>query len=242
MQLPDLVAPSDALFQFMRTTHKCLAYTLGALALLHIAGALRHQFVLKDNLMKRMLPCTCLSLALLLMSSPRLRAEEWATDAAHSKLTFSFTQAGAVNTGKFDKFGVVLHTDAETLSGGNLVVTVDVASLDTGDGDRDTALRGADLFDTARIPTGRFASSRIDQKSADHYEASGTLTLRGVSRPVRLPLATRRVVEAGKPVLYLTGKATIKRLDFGIGQGELQSTEWVGNDVPISWSVRLVHH
>jgi len=54
-----------------------------------------------------------------------------------------------------------------------------------------------------------------------------------------VPLTLRTVTEQGKPVSYLTGQTTIKRLDFGVGQGDWKSTEWVGDAVTVSYSVRL---
>jgi cytochrome b561/polyisoprenoid-binding protein YceI len=237
-QLPDLVAPNEALFSTLRAVHQSISYALLALILLHVAGALRHQFVLKDNLMKRMLPCVCL--ALLILGPAKVRADEWTVDPGRSKLSFSFTQAGAVNTGKFDKFIVTLSGRADALASAKLDVTVDIASINTGDKDRDDTLRGPDLFDAKKYPTGRFAAAGLEPKGSGKYLASGNLTLRSVSRPVRLPLSFREVTEGGQPVLYLDGSVTVNRLDFGIGQGDWQSTEWVGNAVPIKWSVRLV--
>lgn len=54
--LPNLVAPNEALFEALRTTHGILANALIAIALLHVAGALQHHFIRKDNVLRRMLP------------------------------------------------------------------------------------------------------------------------------------------------------------------------------------------
>jgi hypothetical protein len=61
-----------------------------------------------------------------------------------------------------------------------------------------------------------------------------------VSRDIHVPFTFRTANEQGKPSGYLLGKTTIKRLDFGVGQGDWKSTEWVGNDVSVSYSLRLV--
>ena len=45
--------------------------------------------------------------------------------------------------------------------------------------------------------------------------------------------------EQGASVGYMTGKVTIKRLDFGVGQGEWKATDQVGNDVVVSFALRL---
>jgi polyisoprenoid-binding protein YceI len=60
-----------------------------------------------------------------------------------------------------------------------------------------------------------------------------------VTRELSIPLFVRERREAGKPVVYLTGVTTIRRLDFGVGQGDWRSTDWIGNEVTIEWSLRL---
>jgi cytochrome b561 len=55
-QLPDLVAKNRPLYEAMLKTHEALALTLGAVATLHLLGALKHHFVLKDTVLRRMLP------------------------------------------------------------------------------------------------------------------------------------------------------------------------------------------
>ncbi len=113
-----------------------------------------------------------------------------------------------------------------------------MTSLDSGDKDRDDTLRGSDLFDVAKNPQARFTSTQI-VKTANGYDAVGKLTLRGVSRDTHVPFTLRTATEQGKSVSYLTGKTTIKRLEFGVGQGDWKSTEWVGDEVTVTYSVRL---
>lgn len=55
-QLPDLVAKNRPLYEAMQETHESLAWTLGAVATLHLLAALKHHFVLKDTVLRRMLP------------------------------------------------------------------------------------------------------------------------------------------------------------------------------------------
>jgi polyisoprenoid-binding protein YceI len=158
-------------------------------------------------------------------------------DLTKSTLEYSFVQAGAQNKGTFKKYTVTL--DVATDNPSKLDVVIDMASLDTGDKERDDTLRGADLFDVAKNPQARFTSTQIT-KSGAGYDAVGKLTLRGVTKDVHIPFTLRSATEQGKSVSYLEGKTTIKRLDFGVGQGDWKSTEWVGNDVGISYSVRLI--
>ncbi|HEV7715489.1 MAG TPA: cytochrome b [Steroidobacteraceae bacterium] len=57
-QLPDLVAPNRALYDFLHAFHATLAWILVGVAVLHAAAALKHHFVLKDDVLRRMLPFT----------------------------------------------------------------------------------------------------------------------------------------------------------------------------------------
>lgn len=58
VQLPDLVAPDEALYETLNQTHEILAWTLAAVVVLHVAAALKHHFVVKDDVLRRMLPFT----------------------------------------------------------------------------------------------------------------------------------------------------------------------------------------
>jgi len=183
-------------------------------------------------------------LAMLMMlicaSAARAAPALYSVDAAKSTLEFAFVQAGAQNKGRFPKVAVNFNFDADNHAASRLDVTVDVAALDSGDKERDDTLRDVDLFDVAKFPEARFAASQIAKTAAGGYEAAGTFLLRGVTRALRVPFTLRSATEQGRPVLYMTGKTLIKRLDFGVGQGDWKSTEWVGNDVNITFNLRLV--
>ena len=239
--LPNLVGRSDAVYDFTHEAHELLAWAMAVLVGLHVLAALKHHFVLKDNVLRRMLPFTkFMFIGALLLGAGVARPASWRTDPAQSTLSFSFVQAGASNTGRFAKFTVSADAATSQLVGGSLIVSIDTASLDTQDKDRDTTLRGADLFSVAKFPAARFSSTKLVADKAGTLSATGTLTIRGVSRTVTLPLTRRNANEAGREVVYLRGNTTLQRLDFGVGQGDWKSTEWVGNDVAVQWALRLV--
>jgi polyisoprenoid-binding protein YceI len=163
----------------------------------------------------------------------------YSVDVAKSTLEFGFVQAGAQNKGRFPKLAVNFNFDADNLAASRLDVTVEVAALDTGDQERDDTLREPDLFNVAKFPQAHFAATQVT-KTATGYDASGTLLLRGVTRPMHVPFTLRSATEQGRRVLYMTGKTLIKRLDFGVGQGDWKSTEWVGNEVTVNFNLRLL--
>jgi polyisoprenoid-binding protein YceI len=163
----------------------------------------------------------------------------YALDQAKSSLEFAFTQAGALNKGHFARFPVTMDFSADNLPASRLEVGVEVNSLDTGDKDRDDTLRGADLLSVAKFPQAHFTAAQI-VKTASGFEASGKLTIRGVTRDTRVPFTFRTASEAGAAVGYMSGKVTIRRLDFGVGQGDWKATDQVGNDVTVSFMLRLI--
>ena len=148
---------------------------------------------------------------------------------------FTFEQVGAASKGSFKQFATTLDYDEKNLAAGKLDVKVQIGSLDTQDKDRDTTLVSADLFDAQKFPTATYVSTSFAKKPAGGIEAVGKLTIRGVTKELRLPLVIRTTA-AG---LELSGEVKIKRLDFGVGQGEWTSTEWVGDVVTLSYKVAL---
>jgi polyisoprenoid-binding protein YceI len=161
-------------------------------------------------------------------------------NASQGSLTFEFVQAGAATRGAFTRFSTDLRFDESKLAASGLAVTVQVDSLDTKDKDRDTTLRGADLFDVAKFPTASFVANSLAKRADGGLEAVGKLTIRGVTRDVRLPLKLTLKRDGANTVVDLAGSTTIKRLAFGVGQGEWRSTEWVPDDVKVTYSVRLL--
>jgi polyisoprenoid-binding protein YceI len=177
--------------------------------------------------------------SLLAVSAPAsAAAPHYSLDASKSTLEFAFTQAGAQNKGHFGRFAVAFDFSPDALPGSHLEVQVDTASLDTGDKDRDDTLKSPDMFSVQKFPQAHFSATQI-VKTATGYEAQGKLTIRDVTRELRVPFSFRTATEQGASVGYMTGKVTIKRLDFGVGQGEWKATDQVGDDVMVSFALRL---
>ena len=153
----------------------------------------------------------------------------WRIDARQSSIEFSAEQAGAKFDGRFAQWTGVIRFDAHDLAHSSAVVRVLVASIDTRSTDRDTALKSEAWFDPARWPQAVFATT-VMRASAGGFEADGMLTIRGRARPVKLAFQVQTL--AGGTV-RLTGTARLARLAFGLGQGEFESVEWVGNDVDV---------
>ena len=153
--------------------------------------------------------------------------------AAHSSLTYTFIQAGAANEGKFNVFTARFDPRAKTLA-----VVIDMRSFDTGDAQRNGLLGGRDFFDVAQFPQARFTSTQL-RRTAAGYVATGALTLRGITRTIAVPFSWRVIDRGGRQVGLLDGTTVLKRLDFGVGQGQWRATEWLGNAVTVRFALRM---
>ena len=165
---------------------------------------------------------------------------KYTLDTGASLLRFTFEQAGANNTGRFGKYTADVTFAADNLAASKIDVSIDIASLDTGDKERDDTLKSSDLFDPAKVPKARFVSSKITAAGAGRFEAQGKLTIRNVTKDIKLPITFQSRAEGGKQIGYLTGRYGIKRLEYGVGQGEWKSVEWVKDDVLVTFSLKLV--
>jgi len=157
-------------------------------------------------------------------------------NAAKSSLKFTFEQAGAAASGNFKKFTTVLIYDEKNLAASSLNVRVEIASVDTQEPERDSMLKDADLFNAAKYPAATFAASSLAKRADGGLEAVGKLKIRDITHDLRLPLTLKPTADG----LELSGKTAIKRLDYGVGQGEMKATDSVGDEVKIEYAVSLV--
>ncbi|MBS0570874.1 MAG: YceI family protein, partial [Proteobacteria bacterium] len=111
-------------------------------------------------------------------------------------------------------------------------VTVDLASVDTGSGERDQTLSTSDFFDTAKFPQAHFVTIGFDRGADGDVVASGTLTLRGQNKPVSLKV--KFAATGGATTLDVN--TSLNRLDWGLGS----SDDWVDIGKQIAVHAHLV--
>ncbi|WP_417320531.1 YceI family protein [Emcibacter sp.] len=164
----------------------------------------------------------------------RVSAAEWIVDYDKSRLGFSGLQTGNAFTGIFESWAAHISLDPEDLSTAAINVEIDMSSVDTFDKQRNEALPGADWFDVSRFPKAIFKSARVTHLDHNHYEAAGTLTIRGVSKQVTLPF---RMDINGDEAIAIGG-LTLVRSDYEVGQNMWSSGQWVGLDVKVTFELR----
>lgn len=167
-------------------------------------------------------------------------ATSYTMDASKSSLGFTANQSGGDFDGQFEKFAArIVFADAD-LAGSSFSVEVETASVNTHDDDRDTALRGEDLFHVDKYPQARFVTTGFVRKAPGTYEALGKLTIRDVTRDIRVPITFSTTTESGQTVAWLKGGVALNRLDYGVGQGDWKDTTWVASEVKVKFALRLL--
>jgi polyisoprenoid-binding protein YceI len=158
----------------------------------------------------------------------------YSADSQQSRLEFVGVQAGADFKAAFRKFTAAIDFAPDALANSRFDVQIELNSVDSMDKDRDTTIRGPDIFDVAHWPTAHYVT-RSFTKTAAGYAAVGALTLRGVTKDVPIDFQFTQGPAGAK----LEGSAKLKRLDFGAGQGDWKSTDEVADAVKITFSLML---
>ena len=261
-------------------THEALAWIGLSLIALHVAGALRHQFLVRDGLLRRMGPggsaWAAGLLALLAVaiyfgtgmkiasdvvasggyeaaaltsapqsapapapepeSEPTSEPTEAATPVAEEieaaeeeagpppvwtiqpggRLGFTVTSGSDSYQGSFSDWSGTIRFDPDRPETADIRINVRLASATVGDATMDGMMQGTDFFAASANPTATWRSTSVRRTGPNRYSASGTLSLKGASRPQSLNFTLsgeglRRRVE---------GSASIDRTAFGVGTGE----------------------
>jgi cytochrome b561/polyisoprenoid-binding protein YceI len=282
---PHLPLPG-ALNEPMEEAHEIIAWTGLALIVLHVAGALRHQFLLKDGLLRRMGPggsawaaalLAVLAVAIYFGTGMKIagdvmasggygREREQAVTAAAPSVVAVVPTAAATPTpedttaaepeagpppvwtirpggrlgftvasgsdsynGRFSDWSGAIKFDPDHPESADIRITVKLASASLGDATMDATLQGAEFFASGANPTATWRSTSVRQTGPNRYSASGTLSLKGATRPQSLTFSLsgeglRRHVE---------GSASIDRTAFGVG-GETAAS--VANSVTLNFA------
>jgi polyisoprenoid-binding protein YceI len=143
--------------------------------------------------------------------------------------------------GSFHTFEVEVEADPTDLTTANILVKVDLSSVDTRNKDRDAHLRSADFFDIEINPTMTFQSTKITKTDEGEYSVSGDLTIHGVTKTETLSVAFEGAGKDpwGNEKVGFSGHGSIKRSDFGLTYNAALETGGVliADEVKISFEI-----
>lgn len=171
-----------------------------------------------------------------LASGAAFGATKWSVEPSGSRIGFTATLGGGDFEGRFGSFSADIAFDPASTAGNRFQVVIRTATAVTGDPTRDEALVGPDFFSTARWPEATYVADRFSAAGPGRWIAHGRLTLRGVTHDEDVEF-TFKPVSGGTAVL--AGGTTVRRLDFGVGQGDWRDTSALANDVRITFSLAL---
>jgi polyisoprenoid-binding protein YceI len=170
----------------------------------------------------------------------------WNLDPAHSTAEFKVKHMMISNVkGKFTGLSGVLTRDEADHSDSSLEASIDVATLHTGDAQRDGHLKSADFFDAEKFPAMTFKSAGVEKLGGGEYNVTGDLTIHGVTKPVAF--AVEDVSEPAKDPwgnlrIGLSAHTKINRKDFGLTWNSALETGGVlvGEDVAITLDIQFI--
>jgi polyisoprenoid-binding protein YceI len=162
---------------------------------------------------------------------PGVAAGTWVIDSAHSNVGFAVRHLMSKVRGRFTGFEgqLVIDDDPARCSA---AVTIDMASVDTGNEMRDNHLRTKDFFEVEKAPKMTFASTGVRQ-DGDRWLLTGDLVIRDVTKGVEIELEFLGVDPTGvqgEPRVGFSGTTTITRSDFGIDFGLVEGAKLVVGD------------
>ena len=170
--------------------------------------------------------------------------QTFSIDKAHSEAVFQVRHLITKVRGRFSNFEGHIEFDHERPQNSSVNVTIDAASIDTNEPDRDKHLRSDDFFGVDTHPHITFKSTRVDQTGANAFDVTGALTIKGVTRDVVLPVTFLGVATDpwGKSRAGFETEITINRKDYGLLWNAALETGGflVGDEVKISLSIQAV--
>jgi polyisoprenoid-binding protein YceI len=169
----------------------------------------------------------------------------WQLDNVHTHVGFSVKHMMVTTVrGQFRNYKGNVNLDTEDFTRSSFEGEIDVASVDTGNPDRDNHLRTGDFFDAPNYPKILFKSGRIEARGDGEYVVNGSITIRGVTKPIALDvefLGTSRN-PYGKTVAGFSVRGTLNRKDFGVNFNAVLETGGVavGEKVKLEVDVEAV--
>ena len=179
--------------------------------------------------------------AALATASPALAADSYTFDKAHTTVGFQVRHIVTMVGGRFQDFAGTIQVDRAKPESSSVEFTIQAASISTGDAKRDEHLKSPDFFDVATHPTITFKSTSVKPAGKDAFQVTGTLTMRGVTKQVTLPVTFLGEAKDpwGNEKMGFETSTSLNRQDYGISWNKTldQGGVLVGDEVKVQVSV-----
>ncbi len=170
----------------------------------------------------------------------------WKLDPAHSSADFKIKHMMISNVkGSFSGLTGTLVENTANPNQSTVEASIDIATINTGDPQRDGHLKSADFFDVEKYPKMTFKSTQVERKGDGEYSVTGDLTLHGVTKPVTFAVEGPSAPGKdpwGNTRIGLSATTRINRKDFGLSWNSPLETGGilVGEDVQINLDVQFI--
>lgn len=161
----------------------------------------------------------------------------WQIVPNESSITFIAIQNGAPISGKFTSFSGEINADPDKLAESNVKILVDLGSITDPSNQLADTLQSPDWFNVKLFPQAIFKSNQFTKTGKKTYQAKGTLTIRDKTLPIMLSFTQEEYTPTKARV---RGTTTLKRLAFGVGQGEWSDTNAIKDDVRVDFILTAV--
>jgi len=173
---------------------------------------------------------TTLAVAVALAASPPAPAQSpQKVVAEKSHIRFAFRQMNVPVEGRFTRFDATVSFDPKKPEATRAQFEVDLASIDLGNAEGETEARRKPWLNVEVFPKAKFVASTVKAAGPGRYEATGPLTIKGVTLNISAPFT---LVDAGG-MRTVEGQFPLKRLQFKIGDGPWADTETVADEVTV---------
>ena len=169
---------------------------------------------------------------------------KWAIDPTHSEIGFKVKHMMFTNvSGTFAAYDATITTEDDNFENANFEFSANIDSISTNNTDRDNHLKSADFFDADNFPKLTFKASSFT-KDGDDYEITGDLSIKEVTKPVKLPVEFSGLMKDPwgntKAGLNIYGK--INRKDWGLNWNSALETGGVlvGEEVKLNIELQLI--
>jgi polyisoprenoid-binding protein YceI len=179
------------------------------------------------------------------VSVPAGAADTFVVDTAHTEIGFTVSHMVLSKVkGKFTDFEGTITHDPDDMTKSSVELTIQAASIDTNNDERDTHLRSPDFFDVDQNPLITFKSTEVAERG-DGWVASGPFTMHGVTRQVELPFTITGIITdpwGNRRMGVEVEPFTLDRTDYGVSWSKTLDTGglMVGHEVLVELSVQAI--
>lgn len=167
----------------------------------------------------------------LMLASGAQAAEFTSIQTDKSTLHFVYKQMGVPVDGSFKKFNAQLVFDPAKLANAKVAFELNLASIDAGSDEANDEVSSKSWFNTKAYPKATFVSTSVKQLSANRYEVSGKMTIKGRTQTITAPFT---FTPQGNTAT-VDGGFVLKRAEFAIGEGVWADFGTVANEIQINF-------